>query len=108
MERRVRHAQRGDIARTESIALTNLSVRRRGRRLWNDGVLAVLGEGIAGVMHDGAVVVATEIGPVLDVLVELADPVWPDIRRDNRDELVAILTALFMPEPNGVADLVDR
>ena len=62
---------------------------------------------IRRVMHDRAIVIGANILPVSCLLIEIVEHRRLDVRRDNRDEIVSIGAALFVPQTNRVTDLVD-
>src|SRR5690242_13345578 len=59
-------------------------------------------------MHDRAVVVDPDVVTVADVLVEVVFLACLDVLPVDGYEVVAVFTALLMPETDGVTDLVDR
>ena len=99
------HGVRGsDVTGTQGGALPD----HRGRVGGSDRVAPVDREGVARVVHDRPVVVGADVVAVRDVLVEVADRGRLDLGPVDRDERVAVFATLFMPEPDDVADLVDR
>ena len=93
----------GDVAGAELYALTDhgVGVDR------DDRVLPISGERVARVMHDRAVVVPSDVIAVIHMLGEVVDRRRDDVRPLNRDEGVAILAALLMPQSDHVPDLVN-
>ena len=95
-----------DIAGRQPVALAHRDPR--GDRLQcHDRRLPVGRERVRRVVHDGAVVVGTEIVAVAHVLGEVVLQRRIDVRPNDTHEGVAILPALFVPQADGVADLMD-
>ena len=59
-------------------------------------------------MHDGTEIIRSIIIPIGNVLVKIVLSSSLDILPMYDDMLVAILPALFMSQPQGVADFVNR
>ena len=91
-----------DVSQAESNPLPN-------RLRSDDGRLrSIHGEGKSPVMHDGSVVVGANVIAVGDLLIEVEGFCRVNVSEVDRDEVVAVLTALLVPQPHCVADLVDR
>src|SRR5918993_459903 len=95
---------RVEVSLTEGRPLPDLRGRRTGGSY---RVLPVAGERGSLVVHDRAVVVRPDVVTIGDVLVEVVLTTGLDVLPVDGDELVAILTALLVPQADGVADLVD-
>ena len=63
---------------------------------------------VARIVHDRAEVVGADVVAVGDVLVEVVLAAGLDVGPDDPHDAVAVLAALLVPQPDGVADLVDR
>ena len=59
-------------------------------------------------MHDRAEVVRANVVTIGDVLVEVVLHARDDLGKVDGDEQIAIFAALFVPQANDMADLVDR
>jgi hypothetical protein len=59
-------------------------------------------------MHDRAEVVLAYIVSIRDVLIEIVSLIGIDVCPDYPDELISIFSTLFMPQPRGVTDFMDR
>ena len=96
-----------DIACGESVALAHDDAGRE-RHYRRDGVTAVDGECVARIVHDRAEVVRANVVTIGDVLVEVVLHARDDLGKVDGDEQIAIFAALFVPQANDMADLVDR
>ena len=67
----------------------------------------VLREGVAAVVHHRPVVVGSDLIAVVEVLIEIEFVVVGHVRPVDVDEVLAVLAGLLVPQPDGVAYLVD-
>ena len=73
----------------------------------DDRVFAVRAESVARIVHDRFIVVSAEVDAVMNVLIEIVAGYLQDLVELDGHELIAIFPALLVPEPDGVADLVN-
>ncbi|MEZ5088613.1 MAG: hypothetical protein R2719_02220 [Micropruina sp.] len=113
--RRIDHllAQRPAVHRGDGRTVTGRQARgladhRRGRVGRRDGVLPVLGERPARVVHDRGVVVGAHVVAVADVLVEVVLLARLDVRPVDGHPGVPVLAALLVPQAHRMPDLVNR
>lgn len=89
----VHRLDRGDVAQTQCLALTDHSFGILG----NNRRLAILAEGRSRIMHDRAVVIVADVIAVGNLLVEVVLKSWDAVLKLHGDELCAIFAALFVP-----------
>src|SRR5262245_29702164 len=92
-----------DIAVAERLSLSNFDAGFR----WNNRVFAAGAEGVSWIVHDGPIIIFAEVDAVQNVLIEIVTGVLQDLGKLDGDELIAILSALLVPKPDGVADFVN-
>ena len=91
-----------DVSQAQAVALPDSHPRRSG-----DRVQVVCGECKTGVVHDRIVVIGPDVVAVGDALGEVVLAAGDDVLPVDGHIIIAILTALLVPQAQGVADLVN-
>src|SRR4051794_2416998 len=93
----------GNVALAQSLPLPDLDAAGSG----HDRRFPILRERVHGIVHDRRIVVGVDVVAVLDLLMEVVRGGFGDVLPSDRHLAVAVLTALLVPEADGVADFVD-
>lgn len=59
-------------------------------------------------MHDGIIVVVTDVIAVCNVLSEVVHQIWADVLEVDPDEFVSVFATLLVPLSNSVTDFVNN